>query len=198
MSNELLEILPDLGVRANDMTHGLKEYGNGSMFEGIRAMCVDSYTVGKNSGLKEGAVYGVIGTVLVGALYVGGRWVINKVSDAKKKKGTVPPFVEGLTEAEIKAAEMDICFPWKEVKAHIKNNYGINQISFDTWIEPLVCKAYKERVLLEYPTTSNMEITYLKNKYKHIIKNSIYELTGKKYIVTFVRFGEIVIEDDEI
>ena len=198
MSNELLEILPDLGSKANDMTHGLKEYGNGSMFEGIRAMCVDSYTAGKNIGLKEGAVYGVLGTVLIGAFYVGGKWVIRKVSDAKKKKETVPPFVAGLTDAEIKAAERDTSFPWEQVKAYIRNNYGINQILFDTWIEPLVCKAYKERVLLEFPASSNGEITYLKNKYRQIIKDSIYTLTGKKYIVTFVRLGEIIIEDDEL
>lgn len=43
---------------------------------------------------------------------------------------------------------------------------------------------------------TGIEVLYLKEKYKSLVKNSIFEVTGKNYIVTFVRTGEILVEDD--
>lgn len=197
MSSEVLSVLQDVGGKANDMTHSLKEYGNGSMLEGIKGMCRDSYSVGKGHGLKEGIFFGMIGTVVVGTVCVGVKWAYNKAKAASKKSENVPEFVKNLTEKELSYVREDKDFPWEKVKKHIKENYGISEISYDTWIAPLKCIAYKDRISVEIPSNSNIDAAYIKNKYRRAIKNSVFEVTGKWYIVTIVRQGEFIIEDDD-
>ena len=197
MSNEVLTVLQDVGGKANDITHGLKEYGNGSMLNGIREMCMDSYVIGKGQGIKEGVVYGVLGSFIVGVTYGCGKWIYKKVKPVKQKSDNVPAFVKNLTEEELSYAREDKEFPWEKIKEHIKKNYGITEISYDTWIAPLKCTAYKDRISVEIPSNSSIDVAYIKNKYRRAIKNSVFEVTGKWYIVSIVRQGEFIIEDDE-
>lgn len=197
MNNEVLTVLQDVGGKANDITHGLKEYGNGSMLNGIREMCLDSYAIGKAHGIKEGIVYGVLGSMVVGITYVGGKWIYRKIKTYKQKGENVTSFVKSLTEEELSYVREDKDFPWEKVKEHIKKNYGIAEISYDTWIAPLKCTAYKDRISVEIPSNSSMDVAYIKNKYRRAIKNSVFEVTGKWYIVTIVRQGEFIIEDDD-
>lgn len=197
MSNEVLTVLQDVGGKANDMTHSLKEYGNGSMLDGIKGMCMDSYTMGKGHGLKEGIFFGALGTIVVGVTCVGVKWAYDKVKAVRKKSDNVPEFVKNLTEKELSYVREDKDFPWEKVKKHIKENYGIAEISYDTWIAPLKCTAYKDRISVEIPSNSNIDAAYIKNKYRRAIKNSVFEVTGKWYIVTIVRQGEFIIEDDD-
>lgn len=197
MSNEVLPVLKDVGSKANDMTHSLKKYGNGSMLDGIKGLCRDSYTIGKGHGIKEGILLGMLGTLVVGMACVGVKCAYKKVKTVRNKSEKIPEFVKNLTERELSYARVDKDFPWEKVKKHIKENYGIAEISYDTWIAPLKCTAYKDRISVEIPTTSNIDVAYIRNKYRRAIKNSVFEVTGKWYIVSIVRQGEFIIEDDD-
>ena len=192
MNSQIKAFKPGLSMKANDMTHGLKVRGNGSMLAGIRNMCMDAY----NAGMKKGIVYGIVGTVTVRLVYEGGRWGYSKIKLLNKESQGGFGVSKAFTQEQVKNAKLDTKFPWEKVKAYIKSNYNISALAFETWIEPLKCNAYSDRILLELPEVPGVEIAYIKEVYKILLKNSVYEVTGKKYIVSFVRPGEILIEDD--
>ena len=192
MNSQIKAFKPGLGMKASDMTHGLKVRGNGSMLAGIRNMCIDAY----NAGMKKGVVYGIVGTAMVKLAYEGGRWGYSKIKLLNKESQGGSGVSKAFIEEQVKNAKRDMKFPWEKIKTHMKSNYNINILAFETWIEPLICNAYSDRILLELPDSSDVEIAYVKEVYKRLVKNSVYEVTGKKYIVTFVRPGEILIEDD--
>lgn len=196
MNNEVKVIVPDLGIKADDMTHGLKEYGNGSMLAGIRNIYMNAYREGVKVGVKKTILCGVIGMFTMKLVYEGGKWVNSKVKCSNKDSLGKSESAKVFLEEQVGSERQDMRFPWEKVKSHMKNNYNINLLSFETWIEPLVCNAYNDRILLELPDSSDVEIAYVKEEYKRLVQNSVYEVTGKKYIVSFVRPGEILIEDD--
>ena len=192
MNSQIKAFKPGLSMKANDMTHRLKVRGNGSMLAGIRNMCIDAYI----AGMKKGAVYGIVGTVTVKLAYEGGKWGYRKIKLLNKESQGSSVVTKIFTEEQVKNAKLDMKFPWEKIKTHMRSNYNINALAFETWIEPLICNAYGDRILLELPDSSDVEIAYVKEGYKRLVKNSVYEVTGKKYIVSFVRPGEILIEDD--
>ena len=182
MKSHSLQVLP---TKANEITHYLKEKGNGHMREGIDRLYNEAY----NKGTIRGVVFT---TLLVGGIYISKE--IHK--DLSKKKEAIPNFVKTLKKEEVESAKIDKDFPWEAVKEKMKKEYGIVSVSYDGWIEPLLCRAYKDRILLEFPSCDDKKIDFLRRKYKGIIKACVKEITGKNYIVTFVQPGEIIIEDD--
>lgn len=195
MNNEIKVAVPDFGIKADDMTHGLKVRGNGSMLEGIRNMCIDAYIEGEKTGLKKGMVYGVIGTATVALLYEGGKLLCRKIEQLNKDKSNDNMLQNVKTEEKVEEVQQHNEFSWIEVKwgMHLKDYIDI--VDFEKWILPLECKVYDDRIFLESPSESEEDILYLKKNYKYMIEKYILDTLGKKYIVTFVRRGEITIED---
>lgn len=196
MSNEVKVTVPDFGVKADDMTHRLKVFGNGSMLQGIRKIYAEAYAEGGKVRFKKGILCGAIGTAVATLVLEGGRRMYHKAKLINKENIGEPAVTKVFTKEQINKAKQDMDFPWEKIKSHMINNYKINYLSFETWIEPLVCKAYSDRILLVLPDSSDVEIAYVKEEYKRLVKNSVFEVTGKKYIVTFVRPDEILIEDE--
>lgn len=194
MNNEVKVSVPDFGIKADDMTHGLKVRGNGSMLEGIHNMCIDAYIEGKKTGMKKGMVYGVIGTATVALLYAGGKLLCHKIELLNKDKSNDNMSQNVKTEEQLEHTEPDKDFNWMVVKWNMYRKDYFDIVTFDNLICPLECKVYKDRIFLESPSESEEDILYLKKNYKHLIEKYILETMGKKYIVTFVRRGEIIIE----
>ena len=195
MDNKVKVVVPDFGIKADDMTHGLKMHGNGSMLEGIRNMCIDAYKEGEKMGLKNGIAYGVVGTVSVALLYKGGKMLCHKIKLLNRGNLNDNMPQNGKTEGQFKQIQQDKEFSWTKVKwsMHLKDYFDISD--FEDRIRPLECKVYKDRIFLESPSALEDDILYLKKKYKDLVEKYILETVGKKYVVTFVRCGEITIED---
>ena len=196
MNNEVKVSVPDFGIKADDMTHGLKVRGNGSMLEGIHNMCIDAYIEGERTGLKKGIVYGVVGTVTVALLYKGGKLLCHKIELLNKDKSNDNMSQNVKTVENVEKIQQDKEFKWAKVKwgMHMKDYVDI--MTFEKWICPLKCKVFDNRIFLEYPSESKEDILYLKNNFKYLIEKYIRDVIGKNYIVTFVRPEEIIIEDE--
>ncbi len=163
MSNELICTLSNTAGRANDITHSLKEYGNGSMSDGILKLQKDSLLKGEaKCAYKVLAVMGV--TLLCNILY-------DKIISKKPK---------------LMSYKMDSNFPWEEVKGRIVSKYNISEVIFETWIQPLVCKAYEDVVFLEFSDSTTFKVDYLRNKYEGMIEDVVAEVTGKKYKILII------------
>lgn len=50
-----------------------------------------------------------------------------------------------------------------------------------------------DRILVEIPSDDD---AYIRNKYAKAINNSIFDVTGKWYMVTIAKQGEFVVEND--
>ncbi len=176
MSNELLNVIQNIGGKANEMTHSLKEYGDGSMNKGITEMCMDAFADGK----KEGTIKGVVIMTAIGIVAFGGKKLYDKFLKGNGKRRY------NLTKEKSLSVQTEIDFPWDEVKRKMMSDYGVSNITFETWIQPLVCRAYEDKILLEFPCSSEMEVDYIRSKYKRMIEDIVYEVTGKKYKVSIV------------
>lgn len=73
-----------------DMTHGLKVLGDGDMQNGIKRVAAFFWEEGTQNGYRRGERSGVIkgsaGTFVIGSLVVGGIYVIDKYKEHKAKK----------------------------------------------------------------------------------------------------------------
>jgi len=199
----LNEVLSELKGSANVTTHGLKEHGGGSMFDGIVKYVADAYEAGNVQGMYEGKKIGTIagriqGMIIASALIATGKTMIYVVKRYKliKKFADIsqPKFLKKMSKAQIMKYALDTDFPWEDVKKKMQEKEYITETSFDMWIKPLGCRAYDDRVLVEVGD-EKIDCDYISRKYKHIIQECIYEVTGKIYIVSIVRPGEILIED---
>ena len=196
MNNEVQVAISNFGIKADDMTHGLKVRGNGSMLEGIRNIYIDAWRKGEKTGVKKGVIYGIAGTVTVALLYKGGELLYRKIELLNRGKSKDNILQNVKTEEIVKKIQQDKEFSWTKVKwgMHLKDYIDI--VDFENWILPLECKVFNNRIFLEYPSESKEDILYLKENYKQLIEKYIWEAMGKKYIVTFVRPEEIIIEDE--
>lgn len=199
----LNELITDLKGSANVTTHGLKEHGGGSMFDGIVKYVADAYEAGSVQGMCEGKKIGttagrIQGMVIASALIATGSSVIYVAKRYKLMKKFVdiskPRFLKELSKTQIMKYALDTDFPWEDVKKKIEDKEYMTDKSFDMWIKPLGCRAYDDRVLVEV-NDEKIDCDYISRKYKRIIQECIYEVTGKIYIVSIVRPGEILIED---
>ncbi len=81
----------------------------------------------------------------------------------------------------------EISLRWEEIKQYIKNEYDLNQISFDTWIVPL--KFYEEKdnvVSILIPSNQSQALNYISEKYKDFFKVTISEMMNNYYDVKFI------------
>lgn len=84
------------GKASPEMTHDLKELGDGKMQDGIKRLAAFFMEEGRERGYMQGeragTIRGVAGTLFVGSLIAGGCWIaeryrINKVIKVHEKEG---------------------------------------------------------------------------------------------------------------
>ena len=84
---------------------------------------------------------------------------------------------------------------WNHIKECVRKEGNITETLYMTWIEPLQHRVIENRIFVEVPYEA-VAIQYVRNKYRELFKEVIKRETGKKYIVSFVQPGEILIEDE--
>ena len=76
---------------------------------------------------------------------------------------------------------------WSEIKEYIKNEYGLSDISFNTWINPLkIHSVDNNKVIIIIPFDQSHSKNYISTKYSLPIKVSITEIIGKEYDIDFI------------
>ena len=151
MKTLIKDSAPNFGANAVDMTHGLKEYGNGSMQEGINKMCI----MARRMGQREGIAATIIAASIV---ILGYNWIKPKINLLDKKRLNANVLQSELADEQFKHIQQDKEFNWTKVKwgMHIKDYFDI--VTFEKWIYPLVCTVYNNRIFLEYPSESEEDI----------------------------------------
>ena len=76
---------------------------------------------------------------------------------------------------------------WQNIKEHIRDNYGLSNISYKTWIEDLEIASIKDHlVIIKIPSENNFKLTYISKNYSDFFRVTISELLGEEYDVRFV------------
>ncbi len=90
---------------------------------------------------------------------------------------------------------MDIVtLKWNEIILKLKEDYGLSDVSFKTWILPLkVYDVTEDTVFILVELRGSLEI--IKNKYLLPFKVSIAEVTGKEYEVNFIARNDTAMEE---
>lgn len=94
VSQEIHDLIDTTGKAAPDMTQALKNIGSGSMQEGIRKLADYFSAVGNESGFARGVKFGEqsgwlkgsLSTLGIVSLAVGGKYIIDKYAEYKRKK----------------------------------------------------------------------------------------------------------------
>lgn len=88
---------------------------------------------------------------------------------------------------------------WNKIMDVLKNDCGISGVSFNTWLSPL--KVYTEDENTVTLLIDDMEIVsynsnFIKNKYGIFLKQSIEEVTGRSYEITFITPNDVKVFDE--
>lgn len=87
---------------------------------------------------------------------------------------------------------------WEDIKAIIKKEYELTDISYNTWIKPLqLHNVENDQITIMIPSDQAHAITYINNKYKNFFQVSISEMFNKEYQVSFVLEKDIEKEDNK-
>ena len=82
---------------------------------------------------------------------------------------------------------------WEEIKNSIKNEAGIMDISYKTWIEPLsVYDVEGDTVRILIPSDNGFQLTYIVNHYLDFFKVKISEYLGREIEVSFLLKKDII------
>ena len=76
---------------------------------------------------------------------------------------------------------------WQNIKEHIRDNYGLSNISYKTWIEDLeIAKITDNTVVIRIPSDNQLKLTYITKNYSDFFKVTISELLGEEYDVRLI------------
>ena len=76
---------------------------------------------------------------------------------------------------------------WTKIKEHIRDEYELSDISYRTWIAPLMLRSVKESlVTITIPFDQSHALNYISNKYKTFFQVTISEMLDETYDVSFV------------
>ena len=76
---------------------------------------------------------------------------------------------------------------WQNIKEHIRDNYGLSNISYKTWIEDLeIARINDHLVVIRIPSDNQFKLTYISKNYIDFFKVTISELLGEEYDVNFI------------
>ncbi len=87
---------------------------------------------------------------------------------------------------------------WTAIKETIKNEYGLTEISYRTWVEPLTFyNASNNVVKIIIPAEQSHMIGYITSKYKSFFQVIITEMMEHEYDVQFILEQDIIPEAEE-
>ena len=75
---------------------------------------------------------------------------------------------------------------WEEILQHLKTEYEITQISFDTWIKPLKIHSVQEDKVFIIVPSQKVGLDYVSRKYLLPLKVSIAEVCGTEYEICLI------------
>ena len=76
---------------------------------------------------------------------------------------------------------------WQNIKEHIRDSYGLSNISYKTWIEDLEIAQIRDNlVVIRIPSDNQFKLTYISKNYSDFFKVTISELLGEEYDVQFI------------
>lgn len=86
---------------------------------------------------------------------------------------------------------------WQDILQDVKKEYGITDVSFRTWIEPLtIYKVENDTIYILLKNESDQfGINYIKKRYETPIKVTIAERTGKEFQIKLIQQKDITEED---
>ena len=88
--------------------------------------------------------------------------------------------------------DQDIRENWLEIKETVRREYGMSDISYKTWIEPLQIYDIKEdTVQIMIPSDLAPALNYISNKYKSFFQVAISEMFDHIYEAVFVLESDI-------
>ena len=82
---------------------------------------------------------------------------------------------------------------WSAILGHIKTEYELTDISFNTWLKPLsVFQVDEEEAVVRITVPSDqMGITYIKKKYLLPLQVAVSEMAGKDYRIELVSAEDV-------
>ena len=76
---------------------------------------------------------------------------------------------------------------WQNIKEHIRDNYGLSNISYKTWIEDLEIASINDHlVIIRIPSDNQFKLTYISKNYIDFFRVTISELLEEEYDVRFI------------
>lgn len=77
---------------------------------------------------------------------------------------------------------------WPSILKRVKDEYGITDVSFNTWLKPLEIFTVEDHVIyILFPSDSNqISLNYIAKKYELPLKVTINEVTGEEYELKFI------------
>ncbi|WP_081779839.1 chromosomal replication initiator protein DnaA [Butyrivibrio proteoclasticus] len=88
---------------------------------------------------------------------------------------------------------------WESIKNTIKNESGITDISYRTWIDPLSVYEYNDRtatVTILIPSDNSFALTYITNHYLDFFKVSVSEFLESMVDVTFILNKDVINKEE--
>ena len=76
---------------------------------------------------------------------------------------------------------------WQNIKEHIRDNYGLSNISYKTWIEDLEIAYIEDNlVVIRIPSDNQFKLTYISKNYSDFFRVTISELLGEEFDIRFI------------
>lgn len=75
---------------------------------------------------------------------------------------------------------------WPEILNKIKNDHGLTNVSFSSWLEPLEIKSVDNQSITFIVPSGTMGINILNKKYTLAIKVAIAEITGLSLNIHYI------------
>ncbi len=75
---------------------------------------------------------------------------------------------------------------WDQIKEKIADEYGLSDVSYSTWIEPLkIGPVTEDSVTILIPSDQSHALNYISSKYKDFFQVTISEMFERKYEISF-------------
>ena len=75
---------------------------------------------------------------------------------------------------------------WKDILQMVKEEHGLTDVSFNTWIKPLEVFAIENNIIYILVPSEQMGLSYINKKYYLPLKVAITETTGINYDIQFI------------
>jgi chromosomal replication initiator protein len=86
----------------------------------------------------------------------------------------------------------DLKEKWDEVKERIRKDCDLADVSYNTWIKPLIYHStVGKTVIIVYPSVQDNFVTYLNNRFKTFFKVAISEILNDDYEISFKLENEV-------